>query len=66
LLSKQRDERVDQRRLAGARRAGESRDAGNAGVVAQRILQIAEGRVAALDERDRPRQGADVTGAKAV
>jgi hypothetical protein len=66
LPSEQGHDRVDQRRLAGARRAREARNSGRAGVFAQGILEVTQGRIAAFDQANRPRQGADIAGPKAV
>ena len=65
-LSQQGDECVHQRRLACARRAGEAHHVGRLHTIAERLLQLADLRIAALDHRDGARQGAHVARSKPV
>jgi hypothetical protein len=64
LLPEQCDHRIDQRRLAGPRRARESGYMTAADQVAQRLLQLTHRRVASLDKADGSGQGPDVAGAE--
>jgi hypothetical protein len=66
LLPQQRHDRIDQRRLSRARGARKPCNAGRARVLPQSVLQLTQGRIAAFDQADRTRQGADVPGPKAV
>src|ERR1700680_3352659 len=63
-LPQQGDNGVDQSRLSGARRARETGYMPGASEVAERLLELANGRVAALDEAYGSGQGPDVAGAK--
>src|SRR5437660_10324437 len=62
LLTQQRHHGIDQRRLAGARCAREAGHPWRASLGAKRCFEVAYRRVAALDEGDRPGQGAHVAG----
>jgi hypothetical protein len=64
LLPEQGDHRIDQRRLACPRRAGETSYMTAADQVAQRLLQLSHFRVAPFDEADGSGQGPDVARAE--
>ena len=66
LLAQVRDQRIDQRRLAGSGRAGEPHDVGLAHAITELLLKRPHSRIAALDHGDRAGEGANVPGPKPV
>ena len=60
MLAEERHQRVDESRLAGARRAGDADNLGPPNAVAKRLQQVADGRVALLDQRDGAGQAANL------